>query len=206
MGATTRGLAEMLGVTTQTIRLWVRNDRVPYHTGPTGRAFFTDEDIQKIINQHDNQHQIWVHYARSSCGSAESLANQLALLEAEYGEPQYSVQDRGSGLNEKRKGLNRILDMARAGKITDLAITTQDRLTRFGYLYLKRYLEDNGVVIHVLQGKTEKHPEQELIDDFMALLASFSGRYYHLRNKANQMKFIEEVKQEASKDDGDEAD
>ena len=201
MGATTRGLADMLGVTPQTIRLWIRTNRVPYHTGPTGRAFFTDEDLAKIIKEHNNENQSWVHYARSSCGSAESLKNQLELLKQEYGEPQYPIQDRGSGLNENRKGLNRILDMAKAGQITDLAITTQDRLTRFGYHYLKRYLEDNGVVIHVLQGTTEKHPEQELLDDFMALLASFSGRYYHLRSKANKMKFIKQVQNKAQQDD-----
>jgi putative resolvase len=203
MGATTRGLADMMGVTTQTVRLWIRTGRMPYHTGPSGRAFFTDEDIQKIVNEHSQSDQVWVHYARSSCGSTEAINDQLEMLEHEYGTPHLAIQDRGSGLNEKRKGLNRLLDMSRAGQITDLAITTQDRLTRFGYLYLKRYLEDNGVTIHVLQGLTEKHPEQELIDDFMALLASFSGRYYHLRNNANKVKFMEQVENKVRDEDGD---
>lgn len=201
----TRKLADMIGVTPQTVRGWIREDKVPYHIGPTGRAFFTDEDIQKIVRERGDAY-VWVHYARSSCGSTESLNNQLALLKNEYGEPQHTIQDRGSGLNEKHKGLNRLLDMAKAGPITDIAITTQDRLTRFGYLYLKRYLEDNGVVIHVLQGTTEKHPEEELIDDFMALLASFSGRYYHLRNKANQEKFMEQVNSHLTSEDRHEQD
>ena len=201
MGVTTAGLAEMMGVTTQTIRGWIRENRIPFHTGPTGRAFFTDDDLRKIIQTHESKNSISVHYARSSCGSKESFENQFALLKGEYGQPDVTIKDSGSGLKENRKGLNRILDMARAGQMTDLAITTQDRLTRFGYAYLKRYLEDYGVSIHVLQGKTEKHPEQELIDDFMALLASFSGRYYHLRSKANQRKFLEQIGNEAQGDE-----
>ena len=206
MGATTKGLAEMLGVTTQTVRLWIRNDRVSYHTGPSGRAFFTDDDISKIIREQSDDIEIWAHYARSSCGSADALNNQLDLLAKEYGEPQFAIRDRGSGLNEKRTGLNRILDMARCGKITDLAVTSQDRITRFGFHYIKRYLDDYGVTVHILHGASEKHPEQELIDDFMALLASFSGRYYHLRNKANQLKFIEQIQRETIRNDGEKQD
>lgn len=192
MGYTIPGLAKQIGVTPQTIRNWVNKDMIPSHIAPSGRTFFTDEDVTQIINKKQNT-RIWAHYARSSCGSKTALQNQLNQLEEKYGTPEYTIKDSASGLNEKRKGLQKILDLARDKKITDIAITTEDRLTRFGYEYLKRYLTENGVNIHILTGTTEKQPEAELIDDFMTLLASFSGRYYHLRNNKNEKKFLKDI-------------
>lgn len=194
MGLSVSGLAEMMGVQGQTVRVWVRKGKIPYHRSPSNRVFFTDEDIQTILNQHNTHPTSWAYYARSSCGSTTALNNQIEQLKAAYGDtPTHIITDRASGLNENRKGLHQILNLAKQHKITDIAITTQDRLTRFGYTYLEKYLQDNGITIHCLEGKTEKQPEQELIDDFMTLLASFSGRYYHLRSTKNQQRFIKEA-------------
>lgn len=194
MGYTVKGLAEKMGVTPQTVRLWVHSGKVPYHVGPNNRTFFTDEDVKQIIKEPNKHETIWAYYARSSCGNQTAINNQIELLKNAYGNtPTYIINDKASGLNENRKGLNKILDLAHTNQITDIAITTQDRLTRFGYKYIQKYLTDNNVKIHILQGTTEKQPEQELIDDFMALLASFSGRYYHLRNTENQQKLLQQA-------------
>ena len=104
---------------------------------------------------------------------------------------------------EHRKGLKKLLDLARDKKITDIAITTEDRLTRFGYEYITRYLTENGVHMHVLIGTTERQPEAELIDDFMALLASFSGRYYHLRNNDNEKRFLKDIENRIKENNND---
>ena len=194
MGLSVSGLADLIGVQGQTVRVWVRKGKVPYHRSPTNRVFFTDDDIQAILNQHNTHPTTWAYYARSSCGSTTALNNQIRQLKDEYGDtPEYIITDRASGLNENRKGLHQLLELAHQHQITDIAITSQDRLTRFGYTYLEKYLLDNGITIHCLEGQTEKQPEEELIDDFMALLASFSGRYYHLRSTKNQQRFIKEA-------------
>jgi putative resolvase len=39
---------------------------------------------------------------------------------------------------------------ARAGRITDLAVTHKERLTRFGFGFLKRSFTGHGVRIHVV--------------------------------------------------------
>lgn len=197
MGMTVKKLAQEIGVTDQTIRNWVKSGKIPYHVAPSNRAYFTDDDLKRIIKK-GNQNKTWAYYARSSCGSNTALDNQIKLLTNTYGTNAIIIKDKGSGLNEKRKGLNKLLNLTKTEQITDIAITTQDRLTRFGYEYLKRYCTDHNVRIHVLNGPTEQQPEQELINDFMALLASFSGRYYHLRNTENKQKFLKEVNQKAS--------
>ena len=70
-----------------------------------------------------------------------------------------------------------MMNLAKEGKITDLAIRYRDRLTRFGYEYLKQYFESHQVTIHVLdQKEDEKSVQEELIDYLMANIASFSGK------------------------------
>lgn len=200
MGYTIPGLAKQVGVTPQTVRNWVSKGMIPSHIAPSGRTFFTDEDVNEILNKTRDD-QTWAHYARSS--GETDIQNQLDQLQDKYGTPKYTIKDAASGLNEKRKGLQKLLDLARDKKITDIAITTEDRLTRFGYEYITRYLTENGVHIHVLAGTTEKQPEAELIDDFMVLLASFSGRYYHLRSKENEKKFLKDIENQVKENNND---
>jgi putative resolvase len=59
-----------------------------------------------------------------------------------------------------------------------VAITDEDRLTRFGHEYLETLFACFGAALTVLEPGPEKPPEQELTDDLLAVIASFSGRLY----------------------------
>ncbi|TQC42470.1 hypothetical protein EEB14_48690 [Rhodococcus sp. WS4] len=50
---------------------------------------------------------------------------------------------------------------------------------------MERYLSVVGAKVEVLREHGDKSLVEELMDDFMALLASFSGRFYPLRSKQN---------------------
>ena len=56
----------------------------------------------------------------------------------------------------------------------------RDRLARFGVGWIERYLSVCGVSVEVLHERGDKSLLEELMDDFMALLASFSGRFYQV--------------------------
>ncbi|TQC47571.1 hypothetical protein EEB14_19720 [Rhodococcus sp. WS4] len=47
-----------------------------------------------------------------------------------------------------------------------------------------------GVRVEVLREHGDKSLVEELMDDFMALLASFSGSFYPLRSKQNQRRLF----------------
>ncbi len=47
------------------------------------------------------------------------------------------ISDVAPGLSDKRKGLLRLMELARRGEITGVAATGKDRLTRFGFGYLE---------------------------------------------------------------------
>lgn len=66
------------------------------------------------------------------------------------------VTDVASGLSDRRPGLLRLMEMARRGEVTDVAITYRDRLTRFGFGYLERYFSSYGVRIHVVDGEDDR--------------------------------------------------
>lgn len=70
-------------------------------------------------------------------------------------------------------------------EINRIYITYKDRLTRFGYDYIQLLCESHGVKIIVQHENEDKNPLQELEQDFMSLIASFSGRYHGLRSHSN---------------------
>lgn len=86
------------------------------------------------------------------------------------------IEDVGSGLSDQRKGLLKIMTLAKGGEITDLAIRYRDRLTRFGFEYLKIYFKSYQVTLRVLDDKEEANAQEELVEDLMVIITSFSGR------------------------------
>ena len=58
------------------------------------------------------------------------MDSQINKLTKAYGSPVLIFKDKGSGLNENRKGLLKSLDEAKNGSFNRLAIVAKDRLTR----------------------------------------------------------------------------
>ena len=138
-------------------------------------------------------------YVRASDGNNIKLNSQINLLTENYGEPLKTFKDKASGLSEKRKGLNSLLTAAEKGKFDTVYITQKDRLTRFGYAYLEQLLNQYGVRVIVLGETVEKTLEEELLQDFMSLLASFSGKYYRLRGHQQSQEFLKKIQDEHEK-------
>ncbi len=88
--------------------------------------------------------------------------------------------DVASGLNQNRRGLERVLKSAERGEFRKFLIEYPDRLARFGYAYLERHVKYCGVEIEV----SRKEPEDahtELVQDLLAIVTSFSARLYGAR-------------------------
>ena len=133
-------------------------------------------------------------YVRSSSGDDVLIETQLEKLKTAYGEPDKVFQDKASGLNEKRKGLKALIKAVKSeeGKVR-VYVTNKDRLTRFGFTYLEELLTAYGAEVTVLDSLETREPHAVLMEDFMALLASFSGKFYRLRGWEQQRKLIDNV-------------
>jgi putative resolvase len=93
----------------------------------------------------------------------------------------YELSDVASGLNTKRIGLLKLFTLVQKGKISHVFITYPDRLTRFGFEYLKWYFGSYGVTIHCLEENEQKSVQDEMVDDLIAIITSFSGKIHGMR-------------------------
>lgn len=196
---TPKEASKIASVSTHTLRNWANSGKIKHTRLETnGDRRYYLEEILKISGQETSTIKKIVYYARSSDGNKNSITNQINTIK-EYNnnqEADYIIKDTGSGLNENRRGLQRLLTLSDKNEITDVYITHKDRLTRFGYSYLERYLIKNNVKIHVIKDNKYKTPQEELIQDFMSLIASFSGKFYKIRSKENQELLLKNAQKE----------
>lgn len=69
----------------------------------------------------------------------------------------------------------------------------KDRLTRFGFNYLERICKKMGSKIIVLsETESEKSIEEELAEDIVSIIHSFSGKLYGMR-KTVKDKVVKEL-------------
>ena len=120
-------------------------------------------------------------------GQKSDLDTQLERLQAWAKEKRAGKQtlvlwDIGSGLSASRRQLQRLLRLVREDQVAEIVVTYPDRLTRFGQEYLRALFDSFAVTLTVLDPEEDKTAEQELTDDMLALLASFSGRLYGMRS------------------------
>jgi predicted site-specific integrase-resolvase len=81
-----------------------------------------------------------------------------------------------SGLNDHRTKFSRLLTDSTIGT---LVVEHRDRLTRFGYEYIRQLLDTQGRRVELL---FPSETNDELVDDFVAVITSMAARIYGRRN------------------------
>ena len=104
------------------------------------------------------------------------------------------VKDVASGLKEDRRGLRKLIEMVRKRQINAIVVAYKDRLTRFGFTYLKEFFNAYGVKVIVAFHEEPKDYHQELVEDLIAIVTSFAGRIYGKRSRKYK-KVVEAVEQ-----------
>jgi putative resolvase len=177
--------AHELGLHPMTVRRWIKAGRI--QVVQVGREVRVPRsEIERIVGTVDGR--LLVLYGRvSGRGQQNDLNTQLERLQAWASSQRKGVEtlvlsDIGSGLKAGRRQLQRLLKMVCEDRVAEIAITYEDRLTRFGQEFLETLFSCFGVTLTVLDPGLEKTPEQELTADLLALIASFSGRLYGMRS------------------------
>lgn len=152
----------------------------------------------------DNSEPKIAIYARvSTTKQRKDLDNQIRYLREYIVSNGNKVDDKlvfsdiASGMNENRKALNEMVSMIISGQITKVVISNRDRLTRFGYGYLKNLFDKYNCEIIEVNLTEDKTFEQELTDDLIAIIHHFSMKFYgkrknKLRKFENEMKVSDE--------------
>lgn len=196
--------AEILGVSAVTVRRWCNEGRLEYSLSAAGQRLFDEKYLRSIVKKINNieeteEPQKSVFYVRSSSGSDVSLETQIDKLTKSYGEAHKVFSDKSSGLNENRKGLKSLIEFCKKNDNVVIYISNKDRLSRFGFSYLLEVFDLTSSKVVVLDSDETKEPHEVLMQDFMSILASFSGKFYRIRGWEQRKKFLKDVNEEVAK-------
>ena len=100
------------------------------------------------------------------------------------------VKEIGSGLNDKRPKLLKILNDI---ETTHIVVEHKDRLTRFGFNFIKNWMASRQCEIVIInKAGTDR---EDLMQDFVSLVTSMVARLYGLRrSKRKTEQLIKELK------------
>lgn len=180
--------ADELGVHRQTVKNWCRDGELNFTRTPGGHRRIPHRELLRLSGDTQQTDKVAIYgrvsgHARKQDDDLDRQIESLAEYAHDHG---WSIENRysdvGSGLNENRRGLNKLLDEAENADYGRVLVTYQDRLTRFGFSYLERLLDQYGVEITVINEETDKTAHEELVDDLLQLVASFAGKLYGMRS------------------------
>lgn len=198
---------EYLHVSKSSMHRWDKDGKlIPLHTSG-GHRRYRLKDLQDFSGEcYDGEYVgkqtsdvIVATYARCSTSDQKQhgdIDRQSQRLSEYCSKKKYKVEhiikDMGSGINDKRKGFVKLCKLVTERKINKVVIEHKDRLTRFQYNLIEFFFNSYGVDIE-LTDKKEYTEQEELVNDMMMLIASFSGRLYSARAKENAKKRKEDI-------------
>lgn len=188
----------MLGTTPGTLRKWETTGEVlPFRKTAGGTRYYAVSDLLEL--QTSNSPTIC--YARvSSHDQKKDLERQQIMLEsycAAKGWRTETIKDLGSGMNYKKKGLNKLLEMILRKQMNRLVITHKDRLLRFGSELVFALCGLQGIEIVIIHQGEQPSFEEELAKDVLEIITVFSARLYGSRSHKNK-KLIDDLNKVAT--------
>ena len=200
----TREVAEILNISVSGVKKWIKEGKI--RAIRVGRFWMIPEsEVRRLLSGVKPSEVRAVIYARVSSHKQKkdgNLDRQIERLRSYCSAKGYKIieviTDVASGLKEDRNGLQKLFDIVEKHQTDVIVVEFKDRLTRFGFDYLKRYFESHGVRVEVVE-ETEKGYMEELIEDFVSIVISFAARIYGKRSQ--KFRKIKKVVEEVIKDD-----
>jgi len=200
----TREVAELLNLSVSGVKKWIKEGKI--RAIRVGRFWMIPEsEVRRILSGIKTSEIRAVIYARVSSHKQKkdgNLDRQIERLRSYCSAKGYKVvdvvTDVASGLKEDRNGLQKLFDIIEKRQADVVVVEFKDRLTRFGFEYLKRYFESHRVRIEVVE-ESEKGYMEELIEDFVSIVISFAARIYGKRSQ--KFKKIKKAVEEVISDD-----
>lgn len=187
-------LAKMIGKHTRTVQSYCTKGYINSIIIPSGKRIISRDEVIKYLKNskllYEDNNKIDVIYARVSTNKQKNrgdLDRQIEYITKKI----ISMNPKnlkifsevGSGLNDNRKELKKVLTMVMNDEINRIFILYKDRLTRFGFNYLEQICNKFRTKIIVISTEIEeKSIQEELAEDIISIIHSFSGKLYGMRN------------------------
>lgn len=191
--------AKLVGLTPTTLRrMHDSGELIPCHISKGGTRYYSTDQLELFINNNQVEKKV-IGYCRVSTSSQkDDLKTQVENVKTYMYAKGYQfeiIEDIGSGINYKKKGLQELLSKISNHEISKIVVLYKDRLVRFGYEMIEYLCQINGVEIEIIDN-SEQSKEQELTDDLIQIITVFANKLYGQRSKKTK-KLIDEVKANA---------
>lgn len=192
--------AKMVGVTPTTLRrMHDAGELIPYHVTKGGTRYYSTEQLKMFLPDTEQSKKV-VGYCRvSTPAQKDDLETQIANVKSYMYAKGYQfeiIEDIGSGINYKKKGLQKLISMISNREISKIVVLYKDRLIRFGFELIEYLCSINNIEIEIIDNTTHSK-EQELTDDLIQIITVFANKLYGQRSKKTK-KLIDEVKKNAT--------
>jgi putative resolvase len=159
---TTGEVAKIFGVSYVAVKKWAYSGKIKYIKTPGGKYRYPESEIRRLLGEQMPKGKVAIYARVSSADQKEDLERQKQKL-IEYAKSKgYQdievIEDTASGLNENRKGLNKLFKLVTERQIEAVFITHKDRLTRFGFKYLEAFFSSYGCRIETMDSEKVKEP------------------------------------------------
>jgi len=184
--------AKIIGKAPSTVRRWDAEGILKAKRGLSNQRFYEESDINLALGSKIKAPIYVVVYCRvSSKWQADDLKTQVKAMQAFCLNQGLAVdqwiEEIGGGMNFQRKHFNEIMQRIERREINTLVIAHKDRLTRFGFEYFERFATLHGCKL-LVANQEMLSPQQEMVEDLMTIVHTFSCRLYGLRNYKKQIK------------------
>jgi putative resolvase len=179
--------AEYLNVAKSTLRNWEAEGLItPLRTASNQRRY-TKEMLDEVLQGNVKA----------------SKPKKLLTIGCEVNGYQFKIiQDVGSSLNYKKKGLTELINMICKKQCERVVVNYQDRLVRFGFEMIETICQANDVELVVINQTDNVDPNSELVEDVLSIITVFSAKLYGKRSHRNA-RVIQESKKLFSQADSE---
>jgi len=180
---TMKEASEILGVHIRTLQKWDKEGKIRCVRTVGGKRRVPESEIKRLLGLHEVRKVIG--YARVSPHTQrDELERQVEMINQYARERGWSVEilkDIGSGLEEDRRGFQKLLEMVMNREVSKIIIAHPDRLTRFGFKTLQQLFQSYGTEIIVIN-QGERTPREELVEDLITIISHLAGKLYGRRS------------------------
>lgn len=183
--------ADYLNVSTDSLRRWDKSGKLKSVTTTGGHRRYQKETLDEYIGikiAKLETKSVIATYSRVSSheqkakGDLDRQSQRLSEFCAKKKfNVEYIIKDVGSGLSDTRSGFVKLTKLIIDKKVNKVVIEHKDRLTRFQFNFIQMMYESYGCEIICVE-KNDVSEEEELVNDLMMLMASFSGKLYGKRS------------------------
>ncbi|MFP5998199.1 IS607 family transposase [Helicobacter pylori] len=181
---------KILKISRVTLWKYVKSGKIRVKQEPNGYYIYNDSDVYSLAGIEDGR--LNVVYARvSTQKQKQDLQNQIenciSFINAKGISVDSIYSDIKSGMSLDRKGFMELLNAVMAFKIKAVYISYKDRLARLSYELVEKLFSDYGTKIIIINQCESISLEQELFEDIMQTIHSFSMKMYSKRRIAKKL-------------------